>query len=418
MANTPISIDRITKEIAVQLSNELKARECITVVPFEGAVAGKNENIQVKLPVDYVVTDGPTMEVQDTIQKSMTLKIDKQKHVAMQFTAQDLAIYDYTLEFRERFISPAVQRIANQIDRDIFDVAAGIYNATGTIGTAPNSYATFTSPQVLLDETAVPEDNRSFVLDAQAYNDAATFIFTNTGTTAAASTMAFENKVPKLGKHPVMQSNNLRKQTYGTCVNATGAAVRGANQSVAFIDVTNNQWYQTLSTDGWTSTGTTITQGEIINIAGVFSVNRDNKTSTGILQDFVVMSTATTNANALNETEIVISPPIIVSGPYQTVSNVPADDAVITFPTGRTASATRREGLLLHKNSIVFTSVGLESGLSKNGNPNVSTVSSDGITVMLSKDFDIINGPMERYRLDVLYGTRLVSPWGGCRLFM
>ena len=116
--------------------------------------------------------------------------------------------------------------------------------------------------------------------------------------------------------------------TNGTSDNTT-PLVKGASQNVSY-DTAKATWSQSLSTDGH-DTVSTITKGTVFTIAGCNMVNKKTKTSTGNLQQFVVLADVTANATTTTDTPLSISPPIITSGPHQTVDAAPADDAVMTF---------------------------------------------------------------------------------------
>jgi len=128
------------------------------------------------------------------------------------------------------------------------------------------------------------------------------------------------------------------------------------------------------------------------------------KQTLDFLQQFTVMSDATTNASEGSATSVVVSPPIVTSGPYQTVSAAPADDAVIT-PLG-TASTNYRQNLVFHKNAfaLVMVPMVLPSGASM-----AARESANGFSVRMVQDYDITNDK-ESYRFDILYGVKAIDP--------
>ncbi|MCH1932429.1 hypothetical protein L9G16_19980, partial [Shewanella sp. A25] len=71
---------------------------------------------------------------------------------------------------------------------------------------------------------------------------------------------------------------------------------------------------------------------DVFTIAGVFRVHPETKQSTGVLQQFV--ATADANSTAGGAVTIQISPAIVTSGARQNVSNAPADNAALGFPSG------------------------------------------------------------------------------------
>jgi hypothetical protein len=94
---------------------------------------------------------------------------------------------------------------------------------------------------------------------------------------------------------------------------------------------------------------------------------------------------------------LTISPPIITSGPYQTVDAAPADDAVITVKTG-TADAQYRQNIAFCENAITLATAPLELPegavkASQATHKNVSirhVVFYDGTTDVTTHRFDIL----------------------------
>jgi len=135
----------------------------------------------------------------------------------------------------------------------------------------------------------------------------------------------------------------------------------GASQAKTYDEV-KNTWSQDLVTDGWDSAAT-ITKGTVINIADVYMVNPRTKQSTGVLQDFVVLANVTANATTSNDTTLSISPPIIISGPHQTVTYSGSfDGKAITIkgdPSG-TAPNGYPQNIVTHKNAMSLAVVPME----------------------------------------------------------
>ena len=110
---------------------------------------------------------------------------------------------------------------------------------------------------------------------------------------------------------------------------------------------------------------------------------------------------------------MTISPPIISSGAYQTVSAAPADNAAITVLSG--ASQSRKENLVFNKDCINLTMVELPA--IKKGAISSSTVGdkTTGISVRVTHDYDSTND-LILMRFDILYGVTVQAPWAGYRL--
>ena len=85
-------------------------------------------------------------------------------------------------------------------------------------------------------------------------------------------------------------------------------------------------------------------------------VNAKTKAATTILQQFVV--NADVSSDGSGNLTASISPPIITSGPHQTCSAAPADNAAITVVG--TASTGYVQNMAYHKNTMALAIVPLE----------------------------------------------------------
>src|SRR5262249_35799406 len=92
--------------------------------------------------------------------------------------------------------------------------------------------------------------------------------------------------------------------------------IKGASQNVTYA-ASKDTWTQSLATDGWGSGATSLKKGDIFTIDNVYAVNPTSKATTTTLQQFVIKSDISDTSGDITMT---ISPPIITSGPYQTVN--------------------------------------------------------------------------------------------------
>ena len=107
---------------------------------------------------------------------------------------------------------------------------------------------------------------------------------------------------------------------------------------------------------------------------------------------------------------MTISPPIITSGPHQTVDAVAANNATITLVG--TASTNYRQNLMFHKNAFTLAVVPMEMPQAAF---NGSRASANGLSVRVIPIYDGTND-ISKWRLDVLYGRKLIDPRLATRL--
>jgi hypothetical protein len=202
----------------------------------------------------------------------------------------------------------------------------------------------------------------------------------------------------------IFGDQNVKRHTKGT---ATGTPlVNGAAQNVTYASRTNgaNLWTSSLITDGWSNSITALKDGDIFTIAGVNSVNPISKDDTGNLQQFTVVGD--TASDGTGNATITVSPPIISSGVFQTVSAAPADNAAITVVASHSAN------IAFHKNAFALVTVPLELPDSAGFKARESY---NGLSVRVVKDYDI-DADEEIIRLDILYGVKAVDPRLAVRL--
>ncbi|MCU0873152.1 MAG: hypothetical protein MUE50_12505 [Pirellulaceae bacterium] len=411
MTNTLITPSLIAKEALMQLENNLVAANCVHREYKREFTGGQGSTVQIRMPVKFVTSDGVTRVDQAVEEKTTNIVIDQRKHVSWDFTTQDLTLS--VEEYSERYIKPAMITLANTVDRSVLGLYRNVWNSVGTVGTTPANYAAVAAAAQRLDEMAVPSDMRHMVM-----NPAARYAISGNQTTLELgdrrTNSAYENaRVGGIAGFDTFASQNIPVHVRGV---ATGTPlVNGAGQAVTYANAVGNSWSQTLVTDGWTNSTTNILRaGDVFTIAGVFAVNpvpgegNTGKQVMPYLQQFTVLADANSGATTGPAT-LTISPAIIVSGPYQTVSAAPADNAAITVVGG---GASWPVNLAFHKNAFALVTVPLEM---PDGAAFKARESHNGLSVRVVKDYDITND-VDIIRLDILYGVKAIYPDLACRL--
>jgi len=183
--------------------------------------------------------------------------------------------------------------------------------------------------------------------------------------------------------------------------------VDGATQNVTYA-ASKTTWTQSLITNGWTNdTADILLAGDVITLAGVNAVNpvpgEGAKQDLGYLQQFTVTADAAAGATTGPAT-LTISPPIITSGPYQTVTAAPADDAaIVVLGTGGTPYS---QHLGFHRNAFALVTVPL---VMPQGAAFKARATHKGLSIRVIRDYDITND-VEIIRLDILYGWKTIYP--------
>lgn len=410
MANNTLTADVIAKIALPILENELgvinkmyRAHE----EEFSSTVNGykKGDTISIRRPADFTIRSGATMSAQDVIEGKTTLVVDQQIGIDFQFTSTDLTLK--VEDMAERIIKPAMSRIANELASDVLiHMYRGTYNLVGTQGTRVDSFADFAKAPERMDEMAIPSDNRHAILCPSDFwglvgSQTALYAPSLVGSAYRSGDLG------DLGGLATMMSQVTPAHTVGPLGGTP--LVNGATQNVSY-DTAKNAWTQSLITDGWTAAAASrVKAGDVFTIyaagtsgAKLKMVNPKTKVATAIDQQFVVISDGSSDGSG--NLTLTISPPIITSGPYQTVNVAPADNAGLVFDG--TASTAYRQNLAFHKNAMALAVVPMEMPPAAYGGTRQSY---KNLSVRLIPTYDATND-ISKWRLDLLYGRKLIDP--------
>jgi hypothetical protein len=411
MSNVLVTPSNIAKTALMQLENNLVLGNRVYRVFEQDFKGGQGSTVSIRKPVKFYTADGATRVNQDVEEKTTNIVVDQRKHVSWKFATQDLTLS--IKEYSKRYIEPAMITLANTIDKAGFNLYRNVWNSVGTPGTTPASFAAVAAAAQRLDEMAVAADSRSAMLNpAAGYAIAGNQLTLDSVGTMGKSAYE-EAAIGRIAKFATYSTQNIANHTVGT---ASGTPrVNGASQNVTYANATGSNWSQSLITDGWTNSITGILKaGDVFTIAGVYAVNpvpgegTTGKTVMPYLQQFTVLADANSGASTGPAT-LTISPPIITSGPFQTVSAVPADDAAITvFGTG---AAIYPQNLCFHENAFALVTVPLDM---PDGAAFKARESANGLSVRVVKDYDI-DADEDIIRIDVLFGWKAVYPDLACR---
>ena len=398
MADVILSPTVIAKEALVQLDNALvMGNQVHRDYDKEFGETKVGSSVTIRKPVQFAVTDGATLDLQDTEEGSLTLSVDKRKHVAFDFPTVDLTLK--IDDFSNRYIKPAMIQLANQVDRDLLALYKQVPNWVGTAGQTINSFSDWSVGLERLDEFAVPNDgNRVGIVTPTDWYGLANS-FTGAYVERIAAGAIEKAKLPMLGNSDVYMGQNVQTHTVGA--HGGTPLVRGASQSTTYASSLTTDT-MTFNTDGWT-TNSGLKEGDVFAISGVYAVNPITKATLNFLRQFRITADVTTNTTSSNNTTLTISPAIITSGPYQNVSGAPANDTAITMIG--TASTGYRQNMLFHKNAFALVSVPLKAPQSAKS----ARESYKGLSVRYVTDYDITND-REIYRFDILYGVKAIDP--------
>jgi len=354
----------------------------------DGAKIG--DSLKIRVPNQYTVRTGKTLDVQDITESSVTLQIATQKGVDLNFSSNELTLS--LDDFSQRILNPAMAVLAANIEADAQsmykDVGQSVWNGASAL-----TLAKVLAGRKKLQDSLAPLNDRTASLQTQEgadLIDGLKTLFQDAGQ------LSSQYKEGYMG----------RAAGFNFVENTLWAAHTRGAEDTAYVCNTST---------GITSGSTSITVsagsgagvvGDVFTIAGVYAVHPETKVSTGQLYQFVVGTAFLTGA-----TTIVVGQAPITSGPTQNVSIVGAgaSKALVWFGTLSTAVST---SMLYQKDAFAFATADL---VMPSGVDFARREVMDGISMRIVRDYDI-NNDMFPCRLDVLYGFKTLRPQLACRL--
>lgn len=381
MANSLLTPTAVTRESLRILHQKLNfvgniVREYDDSYAKSGAKIG--DSLKIRLPNQYTVRSGATLSAQDTTESSVTLQVATQKGVDLNFTSVDLTLS--LDDFSKRIIQPAMSVLAATIEADALSMYKDVSNSIWN-GASAATYNKALDARVLLQRALAPQSDRMALMDSLAMAD------------VVKDTKSLFNDDSSIAKQ-YKEGYMGRAAGFDWAENTMMPAHTRGGSNGAYLTNGATQTGSTLVVD----TGATApAAGDVITIAGVFSVHPETKVSTGILQQFVVGTGATT-------TSFPISPAIVATGATQNVTNAAADNSAVTFLG--TASTAVQTSLLFQKEAFAFATADL---VMPSGVDFASRQVLDGISMRVVRQYDINNDKFP-CRLDVLYGYKTLRP--------
>lgn len=411
MANNLLTISMITNEALMVLENSLVFADAVTrEYDDQFAVTGAKigATLNVRRPARFIGTSGPALNVEDFNETSVPVTLSTQFHVDTQFTTQDLAL---SLDmFSDRVLKPAVAAVANKIDYDGLSMAkASTANIVGTAGTPPTSLLTYLTAAAYLDSEGAPRDGkRSMIVEPFT---GATIVDSLKGLFTPSDKIAEQYRKGMMGRDSAgmnwRMDQNVVPQTFGNYTVALNT------NTSSFSGSLTSGWAQTSQITIKTASSTaTLNAGDVIQIAGVYAVNPQNRQAYGgnKLRNFVVTSTATATTGGV---AVTVSPAIITAGQFQNcvVTSTSATATVTPFAYSGEVSP---QNIMCHRNAFTVATADLElpDGVHFAGRASDKEL---GLSMRVVRQYTINNDSIPT-RIDVLYGWAPLYPELACRV--
>jgi hypothetical protein len=355
---------------------------------FAKSGAKIGSDLKIRLPNQYVTRSGATLVAQDTIENSVTLQVNNQKGVDLNFTSVDLTLS--LDDFSKRILDPAMAVLAATIEADALNMYKDVYQQINGMGAAITFKNTLLGRKRLMDSLA-PAGDRTALLNTQDNVDLVDAL-----------------------KGLFQDSNNIAKQYREGYMGRTGGFDFMENTLIpTHPRGAESQTYTTSTLIGalpivatpvtqiavLTGTGAGV-KGDIFTIGNVFEVHAETKANTGRLQQFVLTADYAGGAGNMQ-----ISPSIVLSGGYQNVV-IPTTSATAAITFAGTASTTYGISLQYQREAFTFATADL---VMPEGVDFAAREVYEGISMRIVRQYAIGTDTFP-CRLDVLYGYKTIRP--------
>ncbi len=440
MANQLLTISMITNRALPVLANQ-----CVLTDKFnrqydkEFGVKGKKigATCNVRVPPRYLGTFGPALNVEPSTENYVPVPILYQFHVDIQFNTINMLL-DID-DFEERFINPACIAVGNRIDSDgAYFAFQNTANRLGTPGTAPTAFKNFSDARAILASEGMPKGMMpTAVLHPLAMSSMADSLKGLFNPQARISEVYETGLVAaKTAGADWFEDPNIANYSTGTL---TGTPVlAGVTSSAGGSAIITSGWAQTgvLNLSGLTNTASQCQVGDVLQVAGLYPVNPQNRGRYGsTLKQFVVLppggyaqmngvaspggpsfNSATLAAGTFNATTglytssgtgtlaVTVGECAITGGQFQNCAATSAftGTPAVTINGGASAGTNSTENLYFHRDAFALAFVDLP--LPRTAVEASRAYDEDlGISIRIATQYTI-NNDAEPTRMDVAYG--------------
>ena len=358
------------------------------------------DTISVRRPVMFEASSGATISgTSDIEEATVSVQLSERKKVWFEITSQDMTLN--VEDATERFIKPAMEELAQDVESFLAGKYTDIYNFVGTPGTTPSTFLDVGNAKAKLSKLGVPMNGVKW----SAFYEPDAAVSLANGLKGVfpqdiARRAIEEAKIGRYSNFDMFESQSLKSHTVGA---ATGTIlVDDAGTTSVTYAASKDTDTQTLNVDGVADTSAALAflAGDVITLAGVNSVNRRTREDTGDLAQFTVTEDSIASTGTTDNILLTISPPIIISGPYQTCTAAPVDDAAVSILTG-TAGSSYPQNMGFHPNAITLAMAPLD--LPVDGATSARE-NFKNISIRAVRQYDITEDKTV-FRFDILYGA-------------
>lgn len=354
---------------------------------FKGRGGAVGDTVSVRVPQRGVLREGRTMQVQQQVNTTIPVSIQKLYGMDTGASSAELAldIDDYQKEFIDDRIGDLVSLVESYALTQCLPLVPHVAGDFGLL----DDHSTVLDAGVRMDNSLASMSNRHMLVNSSA---GAQFVNAEKGLFNNQSKIANQYETGRMGKGVLgfdWDSTTLMPTLTRGSANGN-YLVNGANQSGSSLIVD-------------TGTGT-LAVGDVFTIAGVFAVHPVTKTNLLYLKQFTV-----TAAYAGGGGTVSIYPAIDATSSERNVSALPADNAAITV--SGTASTVYGQSLAFHRDAFYLVTADLPSP----PGVDVAVRSWEGLRMRFIQGYDMTNDQWLS-RFEILFGAGGLRPELACRI--
>lgn len=387
--NTLLTNDIILKEALMEFENNLSICKLARREYEDRFDVTTGETLRIRKPTRYIPRVGRNAVPQAIDQQFTSITVGDQIGVDVEVTSRELTLQ--LDDFNREVLNPAMVTLANKIDQLLYDTSLDIYNYVGTAGTAPNTFAVIDQAGALLDSLGVQRDSNRFCLEKSFDAQATRSALYNTFNENFNKEIIMNGSMGNLAGFDMYSVQNIKRPVFA--LSSSGVAL--ANAAAAGTPLVNgaSQSGSNLIADGFTAS-IVLKKGMVLTIDGVNAVNPTSREDTGQLARFVLTADATVDGSG--NVTLPISPAIVLTGPYQNVTALPANNAPITL------NATHTKNIAFHREAFALCTLKLPA-TNQNGvyQKNMRDNKGTGINIRMSRQYNIAQD-VDLIRFDIL----------------
>lgn len=313
----------------------------------EGTKVGATASV--RLPGRFITTKGQALQQQALVDVVVPITITDQANIAFGYSSFSGALE--IQDVQERYVEPAAIQMANTWDADgLSRVYQDVFSVEGTPGAVPNANSTYLNAAARLTNFACPSGPRKALINAlmrASIANANQNLFSVPDKNKPDMWVEAMFSGPALSWDQWYEDVNVFPHTIGAL--GGSPVVSGANQTGSSLAISG----ATATITNWALKGDVFTVGTGANATN--AVNPQNYRNTTQLQQFVVTANANSDGGGL--VTLSIYPPMVLTGAYQTVTQLPVNGQALTFFGA--ANTVTPQGLGFHPSAFVMATADL-----------------------------------------------------------